>query len=322
MKQLLNKLLPDDDKKRKWLAIFLTVIIAAAFSLWGIYVNQEYGLALFIIVPLFIGASPVILYGFKKKLHLTDAFGVSFLTLGIFTLLLILCAVEGLICIIMAAPIGVLFMMIGSLIAYFIIRKAPGKAEVSILLLITAMPTVSFIERNSEPILTSVVTSIEIDADPETVWKNVIEFPQLKEPTEFIFKTGIAYPTDAKIEGTGVGAVRHCNFTTGSFVEPITVWEQPTLLKFDVLEQPAPMKELSFWNIDAPHLHDFFVSKQGQFKLTKLANGKTLLEGTTWYRHDIKPEFYWRLWSNHIVHKIHQRVLNHIKVNSEKDEKR
>jgi hypothetical protein len=42
------------------------------------------------------------------------------------------------------------------------------------------------------------------------------------------------------------------------------VWNEGKLLKFDVLEQPAPMKELSFWNIDAPHLHDYFVSK-GQF---------------------------------------------------------
>jgi hypothetical protein len=58
------------------------------------------------------------------------------------------------------------------------------------------------------------------------------------------------------------GAVRHCNFTTGSFVEPITVWDEPRLLKFEVVEQPAPMKELSFWDIDAPHLHDyFFLSK-------------------------------------------------------------
>lgn len=146
----------------------------------------------------------------------------------------------------------------------------------------------------------------------------MIEFPQLEEPDELLFKAGIAYPVNAQIEGTGVGAVRHCNFTTGSFVEPITVWDEPRLLKFSVDEQPAPMKELSFWDIDAPHLHDYFVSKQGQFKLTKLPNGNTLLEGTTWYYHNIKPAVYWRLWSDYIIHKIHNRVLEHIKVNAER----
>jgi hypothetical protein len=71
------------------------------------------------------------------------------------------------------------------------------------------------------------------------------------------------------------------------------------------------------YQIDAPHLHDYFVSKKGQFKLTKLANGNTLLEGTTWYYHNIRPAFYWRLWSNYIVHKIHERVLVNIKEKSE-----
>ena len=172
-------------------------------------------------------------------------------------------------------------------------------------------------ENGEAPALTSVVTSIEINANPETVWKNVIEFPPLNEPDEFIFKTGIAYPVNAVIQGTGAGAVRHCNFTTGSFVEPVTIWDEPHLLKFDVAEQPQPMKELSFWDIDAPHLNDYFVSKCGQFKLTPLPNGRTLLEGTTWYSHDIKPVFYWQIWSRYIIHKIHERVLIHIKTNAE-----
>jgi hypothetical protein len=78
------------------------------------------------------------------------------------------------------------------------------------------------------------------------------------------------------------------------------------------------MKELSFWDIDAPHLHDYFVSKKGQFRLVKLSESETLLEGTTWYYNRIKPGFYWDLWSNYIVHQIHIRVLTHIKQVSEK----
>jgi hypothetical protein len=182
---------------------------------------------------------------------------------------------------------------------------------------LVTIPTTAFIERNHEPNIEPVSTRVIIDATPEVVWKNVIEFPELEGPKEFIFKAGISYPINAKIDGQGVGAIRYCNFNTGSFVEPITVWDKPQLLKFDVLEQPQPMKELSFWDIDAPHLHDYFVSKQGQFKLTELPNGQTELEGTTWYYHNIKPDFYWKIWSDLIIHSIHERVLNHIKINSE-----
>jgi hypothetical protein len=42
-----------------------------------------------------------------------------------------------------------------------------------------------------------------------------------------------------------------------------------------------------------------------------------MLEGTTWYINKIKPGFYWKLWSDFIVHKIHNRVLEHIKVQAE-----
>jgi hypothetical protein len=313
MKQLIEKILPTDDKKRKWTAVGLTVVISGLLTLWGIYGIGQYGIALFILTPLFIGAGSTILYGLEKEITKKEAWQIGFLTLGVFTAGLLVFAIEGV--------IGLLLTWVGSLIGYAIINKTPNNAPTTMLILIGIIPAMAFIEKDGEPTLTSVVTSIEINADPQTVWNNVVEFPQLDEPTEFIFKTGIAYPINAKIDGTGVGAVRHCNFTTGSFVEPITVWDEPRLLKFDVVEQPAPMKELSFWDIDAPHLHDYFVSKQGQFKLTALPNGNTLLEGTTWYYHNIKPAIYWQVWSDYIIHKIHDRVLTHIKSNSENGKK-
>ncbi|MEB0248939.1 hypothetical protein QN344_02270, partial [Mucilaginibacter sp. 5B2] len=107
-------------------------------------------------------------------------------------------------------------------------------------------------------------------------------------------------------------------FSTGSFVEPITVWQQPHLLKFDVVEQPETMKEISLYDLHPNHLHGYFVSKNGQFNITKLKDGSTLLEGTTWYSNRIKPVIYWNIWCDFIIHKIHERVLAHIKAEAEK----
>lgn len=317
MRKLLEIILPNNDTKRKWTSIGLTVVIGSLLTIWGIYGIGEYGIALFILTPLFLGSGSTILYGIKKEITKRDAWEVAFLTLAVFLAGLLILAIEGLICIAMAAPFGLFLTWVGSLIGYAIINNKPNKAPTTFILLVGIIPTISFIEKNNLPTLTSVVTSIEINASPQVVWENVVQFPQLNEPTELIFKAGIAYPINAKIDGTGVGAIRHCNFTTGSFIEPITVWDKPRLLKFTVAEQPKPMVELSFWNVDAPHLHDYFISKQGQFKLTELPNGKTRLEGTTWYYHNIHPSFYWQLWSTYIIHKIHNRVLTHIKTNSE-----
>jgi hypothetical protein len=65
------------------------------------------------------------------------------------------------------------------------------------------------------------------------------------------------------------------------------------------------------------HLHGYFVSERGQFRLTPLANGGTRLEGTTWYRHGLWPAEYWRWWSDAIIHRIHLRVLRQIKTMAE-----
>lgn len=313
----LDKILPDNDKARKWVSIFISVIVAGLLTLWGIYGIGEYGIALFILTPLFIGAVPVILYGYKKQISRQEALKTGLLALGIYTMGLFVFAMEGLICIAMVSPIAITLSIAGSYIGFALIRNAPSKSMISILILVSLIPFTAFIENKTEPELSKVVTSVVINADRKTVWNNVIAFPELNDPSELIFKAGIAYPTNATIEGSGVGAIRYCNFSTGSFVEPITVWEEHRVLQFDVKQQPKPMQEVSFWDINAPHLNDYFVSQQGKFELVELENGKTKLIGTTWYTNRIKPEFYWQIWSNIIIHKIHERVLRHIKVTSE-----
>lgn len=163
-------------------------------------------------------------------------------------------------------------------------------------------------------------TAIEVNAPPEKVWNQVVAFSEIAPPKELLFRAGVAYPIRAEITGHGVGAVRHCVFSTGPFVEPIEVWDEPRLLKFGVTANPEPLNELTpYGHIDAPHLHGYFVSEKGQFSLTALPGGRTRLEGTTWYRHTMWPAGYWHLWSDYIIHRIHMRVLDHIRAEAERN---
>src|SRR5690606_24422531 len=155
-----------------------------------------------------------------------------------------------------------------------------------------------------------VTSSIIVDAPPELVWKHVVSFPDLDERPEWYFRAGIACPTGATIDGTGVGAVRRCWFTTGEFVEPITAWDEPRLLAFDVVSQPHPMAEVSpFGDPHPPHLDTAIVSQRGEFRLEPLPDGRTRLVGTTWYRLHMAPQGYWAAWTDAIIHGIHHRVL-------------
>lgn len=305
---------------QKILSIALPCILGWTFAYLATNVFRDYAFGLFIWLPLVLGASSTLILAHKNLVPRKELRNNSYWTLLIFCLGFLAFAWEGIICLAMAAPIGFLFTYFGFLIGHGLSKsRFNNSTPTAIILLMLSVPSLMAFEDNikTSDSIRSVTTSIEINASPETVWKNVVAFPQLKEPTEFIFKTGIAYPINATISGQGVGAVRHCNFSTGSFVEPITIWNDPKLLKFSVDGQPEPMKEISFYDIHPNHLHGYWVSKQGQFKLTALPNRHTLLEGTTWYVNKIKPNIYWTTWSDYIVHKIHQRVLEHIKTQAE-----
>jgi hypothetical protein len=65
------------------------------------------------------------------------------------------------------------------------------------------------------------------------------------------------------------------------------------------------------------HLHGYLISEHGQFRLKELPNHHTLLEGSTWYQHGLWPAEYWRWWSDAIIHRIHMRVLTHIRALAE-----
>lgn len=60
----------------------------------------------------------------------------------------------------------------------------------------------------------------------------------------------------------------------------------------------------------------FFVpylrSRRGEFRLVEV-NGRTRLEGSTWYELEMAPEGYWQVFSDALIRRIHLRVLAHIK---------
>ena len=96
----------------------------------------------------------------------------------------------------------------------------------------------------------------------------MVAFPPIASPPDGIFRLGVAYPLSARINGSGVGAIRYCTFSTGSFVEPITSWEPPHLIAFDVTSSPEPMQEFSpYRDLHAPHLKDYMVSHHGEFRI-------------------------------------------------------
>lgn len=294
--------------------IAIGALYASVLTQASVYLFHSYGAAIFFGTPLVTGvASSYLLNAKRSHSHLASV-AVAAAAIFFFGIGLMLFAFEGAICIAMAAPVVIPIGIAGAPLGKFLAdRRRRMRGGLVGALLVLPMLTVaeSYFPPKSEFVVES---HIDIAAPRNAVWSNVVGFAKITAPPEWIFRLGVACPEQARIVGQGVGAQRHCIFTTGEFLEPITVWHEPERLEFDVSQQPSPMFELTpYRNIHPPHLDLAFRSTHGEFELTELPDGGTRLTGRTWYTLDIRPEAYWTIWSDWLVHRIHMRVLTHIK---------
>jgi len=295
----------------------LTAVLGIALAAFATEALENYGWGLFVGLPFCLGLLSVLVYGHDEPRDLGSCIVVGVLSAALSSLGLLFIGLEGAICVVMALPLSAPLAATGALTGYAIQRRDAGPAVTAPALcgVALALPLLMGVEDTADrrPVVAPVTTSIVVDAPPEVVWRNVVSFSELPDAREAVFRTGIAYPIEARMEGRGVGAVRRCRFSTGDFVEPITVWDEPRLLRFSVRSQPPPMREVSPWGaVRPPHLDGFLRSRQGQFRLTRLPGGRTLLLGTTWYENRMWPAAYWRGWSDELIHRIHLRVLRHV----------
>ncbi len=304
-----------------WTALFAAIVSGVVGYLCvalSVNVAGRYGFTLFLGLPVIVGAIAPLVYSYKAPLtSFGQAVKLSVVAGGVLCSGLLLMGSEGMLCILMALPLGVPLAMFGGMFGYALLRAMTRhrSAFAASLFLCGSFPLGLGVEwgQRLEPPLRSITTEIEISGSPQQVWDALIAFAPITTPPQGWLRLGIAYPVGAKIVGRGVGAVRYCQFSTGSFVEPITLWDEPRLLAFDVTETPVPMRELSFYeNLDPPHLHGLFQSRKGEFRLIALSHNTVRLVGTTWYQHDLWPSVYWGPISDHLIHQIHRRVLVHI----------
>jgi uncharacterized membrane protein YhaH (DUF805 family) len=300
------------------LAIAVGMVLGLAMLAFSIYGAASYGISLFLGTPFLIGAITAFLFNRRYPASAAETHQVVFMTLGCLGGVILITAAEGALCLLMAAPLAVVIGMMGSSLGRHIALRDRG-ALANAMLGVVLLPLTATLDatRPATP-LREVQSSVVIAASPDVVWRNVIAFPPLPEPSELVFRAGIAYPMRAEIRGEGVGAVRYCVFSTGAFVEPITRWEPGRRLSFDVSEQPRPLQEWSpYANVAPPHLDGYFRSRRGEFRLVALPDGRTRLEGSTWYEMRLEPAAYWVLFGDAFIERIHRRVLDHIASNAE-----
>src|SRR6266702_6697312 len=197
----------------------------------GVYLKRSYSTGLFLGVPFTIGYISSYIYNRGQVRPVGESVIIALTSVTIAAGALVVFALEGVVCVAMALPIALAIAFPGAVLGRMIARRGVHAGAGAGMALI--VPLLIGVEPRAEPPVHEVLTVVEIAAPPEVVWRHVVSFPELLAPTEALFRAGVAAPMRARIDGRGVGAIRYCDFTTGSFVEPITAWEENRLLAFD-----------------------------------------------------------------------------------------
>ncbi len=294
------------------LAIGVGLAVGLGMLTLSVATFERYGVALFFGTPFAVGALTAFLFNRRYPATGRETIEVTAMTFALLAGTIFLLGTEGAVCLLMALPLVMVVGIMGGTLGRAIALRGQRSVMPAAFALLS-LPTSLALEPPAGRTLHEVRSSVEVHATPERVWRHVIAFDTIPEPRDLVFRLGVAYPRYATLEGAGAGAVRQCEFSTGAFVEPITAWEPAQRLAFDVARSPAPLRELSLYGgVAPPHLDGYMRSRRGEFRLVPLPGGRTRLEGSTWYELSLAPEGYWQLFADHLVGRIHGRVLEHI----------
>ncbi len=319
-----GRMLPKDPTSALITAVVVAALLGVALVLLGLYGSSRsrYGWTVFVITPFVVGFVAASLASYRQEPTVWRCARAGALAALVAGLGFLAMGVEGVVCLLMAVPVTVPCAIVGALVALFVhVRRQAAPVVLGMIVCVVPLGLAAESALVGPPPAYTVRSAIDIDAPPSAVWAHLVEFEPIAAPLDsWLFRAGVAYPISATLMGHGVGAIRVCGFSTGRFVETIRVWEEGRELLFTVDESPPVLEEWTpYKDVHPPHLNGYFVPESADFRLVPLNGGRTRLEGTSIYRNYMWPSPYWRLWSDAIVTRVHQRVFEHVRRLAERD---
>ena len=178
----------------------LIILLAVAISA---LVFRAYGWGLFVLTPFVVGFTTGFIVNRQELQSMSRTNGMVLLSAALGCFGLILFALEGLICLILASPLAAGVAVAGGALGRRAarIRKDPMGPVYCIALL----PVMFAVDAVYPPAITMMTDeSIFIDASAQQVWQAVTTDEPIREPATLVGRMGLAYPERAHLSGRGV----------------------------------------------------------------------------------------------------------------------
>lgn len=228
---------------------------------------------------------------------------------------------EGIVCVLMLAPIWLAAGVIGAGITYACRHRIhDGRSYVTLwalapLLVMSAEPHLPRPEAER-----TVTRSILISATPETVWP-LLEGVGRIGPDEGIWTwtqsvVGVPRPQEVRLEGQGPGALRQVAWQSGiTFQEVITEWQPLRRIGWDFRFDTK-----AGWEITDPHLMPdsaYMQIRRGGYSLTPLPGGQVQVTLDTTYWMQTPVNGYAAVWGELFLGDLENNVLTILKARAE-----
>jgi len=225
---------------------------------------------------------------------------------------------EGLICVIVWAPLFMVLSSIGGLIAGITRRIDKSWSKTTALASITLLPfLLAPLEQRLPPSIQYRVaeTEIVIDRGPEVVWRHIREVAPIRdEELEGSFSHAIGFPKPiaATLSGEGIGAVRHATFEGGVlFVETVTEWKPMERLSFTI--EPDPHIPPTTFDEHVVVGGDYFDVLSGTYRIERLGPNRCRLHLSSRQRLSTHFNAYTQIWTDFFMKDIQNTILRVIK---------
>jgi uncharacterized membrane protein YhaH (DUF805 family) len=309
-----------------WISVAQGVLAGIGLTVFAVAVGAlvfgTYGYGMFVAMPFVVGATTAYFANRQVDIGVGRTMGLVVWATVLGGVALVATALEGAVCIVLAAPLGIPIAIVGGAMGRAIALRNRRPAQT--LSAVALLPLIFALEAVLPPMTAfDTVETMTVDAPPGRVWDAIVHMARIDAPLALPFRLGVAYPLGGEIVGEGVGAVRRGEFSTGTAIEQVTEWVADRKLAFTVVNDVPAMRELSpYAHVHAPHVIGYFRTTLTSFELVPLSDGRTEIIERTSHQLRLDPVFYWLPLARLIVHENNARVLDHVKRQAEQAQRR
>jgi hypothetical protein len=286
---------------------------------WATVLLEVMSVGFVIIVPFAMGYMTVGIRASSTRVSIAQRIFLPWLTVFLSLLGCEAVAWEGSICIIMIAPIALLFGSAGGLTAGAVVRVSQPEVGAISIAIVALLPFLVGPAEHRFPVTPDVRTiesDVIINSSLHVIWKNIERVRAINPadlPVSWNRRIGFPRPIEATLSHEGLGGVRHATFAGNVlFVETIDEWDSVHRLGFSIR---ADTKSIPPTTLDE-HVTvggPYFDVLRGEYVLEPVNDGATRLRLISTHRVSTDFNWYAHLWTDAVMRDVQRSILYVVK---------